>query len=82
MDYSTECPHNYSKNVCVLKPPQKQESHVKANLEVTSSQFSLIHFKVCPLKAENKKTKTKAVTASRHCRHSLPKHTDKQLHVH
>lgn len=48
--------------VSVLKPHQKEESHVRANLEVTSSHCSLIHFKVCPLKAktqkQNKKKKT------------------------
>lgn len=54
---------------CGSTPHQTEESHVKANLEVTSSQFSLIHFKVSPLKAgrkikQEKNETTKGVTAS------------------
>lgn len=44
--------------VCVEATSNKEKLCQSENLEVTSSQFSLIHFKVCPLQAQNKKTQT------------------------
>lgn len=68
----------------MLKPHQKKQSHVKANLEVTSSQFSLIHFKVCPPKAKNKnkKAKTKGMTASAALLSFTPEKHCQKLHKH
>lgn len=43
--------------LCGLKPHQTEDCHVKANLEVTSSQFSLIRFKVSPLQTKTKTEK-------------------------
>jgi len=75
---------------CGLKPLQKEESHVKANLEVASSQFFVNPFQSLSSKGKNKNATTKGMTVpsvlpsftpEKHCQKLPHKHTHKYTHT-